>query len=323
MKKAVTLFLDSGAFSSWSKGSEIDIDEYIEFVKEHQKFLEVYANLDVIGDAESTYKNQKYMEKKGLNPMPVYHTGKEDPKWLERYVKEGYQYIGLGGMAGKDMSKAVLVVLLDSLWTKYLLHKDGMPKVKVHGFGMTSVDLMFRYPWYSVDSTTWVMASRFGSVLVPKFKNGRPNYSETPWTVSVSNRSPEMKEYGGRHFQTFSPLEQQMMLEYFQSKGYGIGKSNYKKVKSLDYELKKGERWFGKEEADAQRSIHGDRSGYVKLGWGKDLIVETVVENGLSNDYTQRDVMNIIYFLDLEKNSAKWPWPFKASQRVTAGFGLR
>ena len=46
-------FLDSGAFSAFTQGAEIDIQEYIEFIKEHKDYLEAYANLDVIGDAEA------------------------------------------------------------------------------------------------------------------------------------------------------------------------------------------------------------------------------------------------------------------------------
>ena len=58
-KNKVDLFLDSGAFSAETQGAKIDIQEYIDFIKEHQDVIEVYANLDVIGDPVSTWKNQK------------------------------------------------------------------------------------------------------------------------------------------------------------------------------------------------------------------------------------------------------------------------
>jgi hypothetical protein len=318
--KTVSLFLDSGAYSAMTQGIEIDMDEYIKFIKKHQEYIEIYACLDVIGDPVATYKNQKYMMKKGLNPIIAFHKG-EDYKWLRKYLDE-FEYVALGGIAGTGDSMRIVRRHLDTCWGIICDTKDRMPRRKIHGFGLTSIPLLFRYPWYSCDSTTWVMASRFGSVIVPKFRQGKPSYAEIPQVVSVSNKSPDMKEFGSRHFQTYSPVEKETILEYFQSKGYGIGKSSYKKVKSPDYELKEGEKWFGKEEADAQRSIHGadDRSGYV---WAKDLIVEIIEESGLSNDYTQRDVMNIIYFLDLEKNLPKWPCAFKAETNMLKGFGLR
>jgi hypothetical protein len=49
--------------------------------------------------------------------------------------------------------------------------------------------------------------------------------------------------------------------------------------------------------------------------------VETIIVPGLSNDYKQRDELNIIYFLDLEKSLPEWPWPFKLVK--AKGFGMR
>ena len=37
MKNKVSLFLDSGAFSAWSKNTTIDIEDYISFIKENEK----------------------------------------------------------------------------------------------------------------------------------------------------------------------------------------------------------------------------------------------------------------------------------------------
>jgi len=51
------------------------------------------------------------------------------------------------------------------------------------------------------------------------------------------------------------------------------------------------------------------------VGWSQDKIVEVIIEKGLCNDYMQRDELNIIYFLDLEKSFPKWPWPYKKKQK--------
>ena len=97
MKNKITeLFIDSGAYSASTQNVEINIKEYIKFIKKYEKYIDVYANLDVIGDPEATYKNQKIMEKAGLKPLPCFHYG-EDWSWLEKYIKE-YSYIALGGM---------------------------------------------------------------------------------------------------------------------------------------------------------------------------------------------------------------------------------
>lgn len=210
----LSIFLDSGAFSAWSKGVEINIDEYIKFIKENLEYIDVYANLDVIGDAEATLKNQKYMEEQGLRPLPTYHRN-EPMKYLEYYL-DHYDYIALGGMV-TDASSSVLLDWLDPIFKEYVCGPDGMPKVKIHGFGVTSLNLLIRYPWYSVDSTSWVMTGRFGSVFVPKKRNGRYCYTEIAHKVVISDKGAVGD---GKHFRNFSELERKMISEYFHEHGF-------------------------------------------------------------------------------------------------------
>lgn len=274
MENECSIFLDSGAFSAWSKGVKIDIDEYISFIKQHQEYLTYYAVLDVIGDPDKTYENQKYMEKQGVSPIPCYHYG-EDVSWLKRYLNEGHEFIALGGMV--PISTRDLLSWLDNLFSQYLTDEEGLPKVKIHGFGMTSLKLMLRYPWYSVDSTSWVLTGRFGSVFVPKWSGGEYVYDEDSWKVCVSIKSPSIRD-AGKHFSTFGPDSQEKILQYFDMKGYKVGKSVVNE---------KGE-------------------------------IEDI-ESGLCNDYKQRDELNIIYFLDLEKHIPEWPWPFKITTKKRMG----
>jgi hypothetical protein len=306
----VSLFLDSGAFSAFSKGVDININEYISFIKDNEDYLEVYANLDVIGDAEATLKNQRIMEKKGLKPLPCFHYG-DDIKYLKLYMQE-HNYIALGGMV--PISTKNLILWLDEIFS-YICDDKGIPKVKVHGFGLTSFDLMFRYPWYSIDSTSWVMTGRFGSVLIPRFKNREYIYNEPPWKVTVSNQSPDVREQG-KHISTFAPMEKDIIIDYLKSKGIKLGKSEYKKEDKKNYKLKKGERWAGDIELDLQQGED------YKQQQG-DSLVETIIEAGVCNDYRLRDEVNIVYYLDLEKHFPKWPWAFKLNQKESSkGFGL-
>jgi hypothetical protein len=318
----VKLFLDSGAYSAWVRKEPIKLQEYIDFVKQYEDYLEVYANLDDIENPEKTWANQKEMERQGLKPLPVYHVG-EDEKYLKKAMS--YEYFAIGGMALK--SAKTRVAEFDGIFSKVCPKENNyLPRNKIHGFGMTSLDLMFRYPWWSVDSTSWVVTGRFGSIFVPRKKEGKYIYNEAPWKVTVSNRSPAIREEG-KHITTFSRMEHAVIEAYVHSKGYVLGKSKYKQVDKDTYKLKEGERWLGKEDADAQRNIHGEdvRDGFVNRGWGDENVVETVIEPGLSNDYKQRDELNIIYFVDLEKNFPKWPWPFRKGQEQGGklGFGLK
>jgi hypothetical protein len=47
----------------------------------------------------------------------------------------------------------------DEVW-HYILSNN--PSLKVHGFGLTNIELMERYPWYSVDSSSFQGCRRFG-----------------------------------------------------------------------------------------------------------------------------------------------------------------
>ena len=290
----VELFLDSGAFSAKSQGIEINIQEYIKFIKTHEDVIDVYANLDVIGNAKATWKNQLLMEKAGLNPLPVFHFGEEE-SYLETLIDK-YEYIAVGGMVKSGDLKS----FLDRIFTHFICGKDGFPKVKVHGFGLTSLPLMLRYPWYSVDSTSWVVTGRMGSIYIPRYKGGKWVYDENSWKIAVSNRSPNTKD-AGKHIETLPPIEKRILIRYIYEKGYKLGKSEFKEVKP-DHVLVENERWAEKKEKGQQKRL-----------------LEIIIEPGISNKYQLRDEMNIIYFLDLEKSMPEWPWAFK-KKGVSNGF---
>jgi hypothetical protein len=181
------VFLDSGAFSAFTQGIEVDLPGYCEYVKRNRDIIEevdgdlMASVLDGIGDPLKTWQNQQAMEALGVRPLPCFHYG-EDERYLEEYVKN-YTYITLGGMV--PISTPQLFHWLDRIWEKYLTDSSGHPRLKVHGFGLTSIDLMTRYPWYSVDSSSWVQIARTGGMMLPRGK-----------VVSISERSPSRKVAG-------------------------------------------------------------------------------------------------------------------------------
>lgn len=158
--KGMNIFIDSGAFSAHVKGIEIKVDDYCKFIQNLNPSL--YATLDVIGDAAATEKNTKYMESGyGFSPMPVFHMGEtlDDLKHLF-----AYDYIALGGMVNSPQLES----WLDSVWWFIWKYK---PTLKVHGFGMTDLGLMIKYPWYSVDSSGIFACTRFASIA--QWNSGR------------------------------------------------------------------------------------------------------------------------------------------------------
>lgn len=203
----VRVFLDSGAFSAYFGGVEINMDNYCNYIKSNEDIIEVASVLDGIGDPLKTYQNQTYMEAQGVRPLPCFHYG-EDVRYLQHYV-ENYDYITLGGMV--PISTPQLKFWLDDIWDKYLTDASGKPKIKVHGFGMTALPLMKRYPWYSVDSSSWVQIANFGNILLP-WNNS---------ILSVSNESPTMK-HKGKNYYNMTPMEKAAVLEKIEAQGFTI-----------------------------------------------------------------------------------------------------
>ena len=148
------LFADSGAFVAYERGVQLDIDVYAEWLHRWGHLFAAYANLDAIKDPARSYQNQSYLEAKGLRPMPVFHAG-ESFDWLRRYLDDGHDYIGLGGMVGHDAG--VLRWCVQCFLA-------GKPYGAVfHGFGQTKLTMLRALPWYSVDSTSWMSGHTWGS----------------------------------------------------------------------------------------------------------------------------------------------------------------
>ena len=142
--------LDSGAYSAYTLGKKINILDYINFIKENK--VRQYANLDKIGDPKGTAKNYEIMKKEGLNPKPVFHMG-ESFKYLEPMLES--KYIALGGMVGGINLESWLDEVFNFIYKK-------TNKIKIHGFGMTNTQLVCKFPWHSVDSTSWLSPVAFG-----------------------------------------------------------------------------------------------------------------------------------------------------------------
>ena len=181
--KPKKLFIDSGAFSAWTKGKAIDADEYIAWINERADFIDLYGQIDVIpGDivkghtheqveeaAAATWENYLYMRPKMVKPeglLYTFHVG-EPYTYLEQALEwkddngNLIPYIALGGMVGKPMP--MKKAFLNSCFN--IIKKSSNPKVKVHAFGMTSFPLLEQYPITSADSTSWIMTGANGNIM--------------------------------------------------------------------------------------------------------------------------------------------------------------
>lgn len=207
------ILIDSGAFSAWNKGKEVDFDAYIEYCKtalndpRAKNKLIRCVNLDVIpgkkGEtssltksvkiedkkiidqaAEQGYKNLLYFLSKGITPIHVFHQG-EDFKWLELMV-EKTDYIGISPAndVGMDQKR---------LWidrTFSYMERNNI-RVKTHGFAVWSPSIIVSYPWTSCDAATWRLLAAYGGIFYPVGGYSNPDFSQNPLCMAVSeNRVP-------------------------------------------------------------------------------------------------------------------------------------
>lgn len=225
-------FLDSGAYSAWSRGASIDLDEYCAFIKANIEHITVYSNLDCIPGqkgkpptakekeeaAARSWDNFLYMRNEGLSPLPVYHVG-ESTSWLHKMLDYGCDYIGLGGLVGTPAP--VRRRWLDSVFSM-ITDQHGAPMVKTHGFGVTSMPLMFRYPWYSVDSTSWIRVAASGCIYLPHSENGSFQFNRTPSIISVSNRNALGQRESSKNYSNLHRYQQELVLKWLDMCGVSL-----------------------------------------------------------------------------------------------------
>jgi len=233
----VNLFLDSGVFGAWNRGETLDIQEYCDFIKRNEQYLTCYAGMDVIpgkfgqrrtmeeveDSAEQSAKNQTYMRKQGLTPIPIFHQG-ESFKWLEKMMADEEPYVGIS--TAKDLTHREHRVWLDQVFTM-ITDASGVPFIKTHGFGITTISLLLRYPWWTSDSTTWSLAAGFGLIYVPGMRGSKPDYTQLPVRVIMSGRTQMAWSSAKRQYENLSIIEKDHVNSYLEYLGLSIEQVRY------------------------------------------------------------------------------------------------
>jgi len=217
------LFIDSGAFSAHTRGAEVDVDAYIEFINSIDEHVYLFAQVDKIPGVfrqpktpqqlaeapELSWKNYLYMRERVKSPnklLPIFHQG-EDYKWLENMLEatfdgEHIPYIGIS--PANDQPVAEKEKFIDKCFK--IIKSSSNPDVKTHAFGMTSLHLLERYPFTSADSTSWIMNGANGSIMT--------KYGSV--TVSASRR------HAPDHILNMPKAAQQEIQQYVESHGYTL-----------------------------------------------------------------------------------------------------
>lgn len=166
IKKSELFLLDSGAFTFMNnfKGT-VDWDEYIEryaaFINKYD--VKYFFELDidsVVGLTEVKRLRKKLEDLTHKKCIPVWHKSRGLEEWYD--ICKNYDYVAIGGIVIKEITRK------DYKYFNPLLDIARKYNTKVHGLGLTITKELKKYPFYSVDSTSWVNASKFGQLQIFK-----------------------------------------------------------------------------------------------------------------------------------------------------------
>ncbi len=231
-------FLDSGAFSQRARAKKefpedpfkyYDREDFRRYVDSYGRFcakfkgsLDYYATVDVIYHPEKSWEVLKYLEKEyGLNPVPVIHFG-TSLKWLHKYVDAGYDFVGLGGFSSRKGSRDEYLKWVSNNFEAVCAKGSRLPTVRFHGFAMTSWSMLTEFPWYSVDSSSWVQFAAYGWICFPRKTGGTFNFRAPPFSLQVSEQAGSRKKQG-KHYLTVNPAERAILKEWLKQNGIPVG----------------------------------------------------------------------------------------------------
>lgn len=164
LKKYNKLILDSGAFTFFNPDRKTNWEDYIEkycyFINLHDIDLFFEFDIDIMVGLKQVEKYRAKIEQlTNKKPIPVWRPSRGIEYW--KYMVANYPYVAISA-SGKYDSAWTRAKGSDNVLRQMVMyaHKRG---VKVHGLGYTSIPKLKYIGWDSVDSTAWIMVTKFGS----------------------------------------------------------------------------------------------------------------------------------------------------------------
>ena len=198
--------LDSGGFVARNRGITISVEKYADFINKYNVRNAFELDTSCI---KETMHNRKYLQAKTkAYIIPIYHFSDyktRNFKMLDDMCKQ-YKYIAIGGIVGANIPRKYEHILYDYVFNK------TRNKVRVHGLGITSQGILEKYPWFSVDSTSWLAMARYGSSKVQdkqtmKYYSKTKHYldnteKEVIWWIDLQNYITKLWQKKGVHWET-------------------------------------------------------------------------------------------------------------------------
>lgn len=239
------LFVDSGAFSAWTLGKKIDVDDYINFLNDNDDYITLAASVDtipgkprsseipsgeeIVASAQDTWDNYLYMRKKLNNKdmlVYTYHAG-EPVRFLEQALKYEDEFgqiqnIALGGMIGKSTK-----VITQFLTYVFDVIDKLRPGISVHAFGMTRPDIIEKFEITSADSTTFLIPAVFGKIQIGEV------------AFPISNESSYKKD----NYCNLSSAAQKSIEKEINKRGFSVKDLQEDSYKRMIFNIDNAKRW--------------------------------------------------------------------------------
>jgi len=157
-----SVIADSGAFSAFTMGWEVRAADYAAWLRQWDQLFDYALTLDVINDVEASWASHCETQQLAQRRLvPVVHY--DAPLTVfDRYLAAGHQLIAVGGFAlpgraqpGRRYRRMIEVCR----WAQ----RTG---ARLHALGIGDFQQMWRLPWWSVDSSSWNVAHRYGDTRV-------------------------------------------------------------------------------------------------------------------------------------------------------------
>lgn len=160
--KVESFMLDSGAFSFMQNTSiDLDWDEYVDkyadFIVQNKTDLFFELDIDsVVGYDKVQMLRHRLEEKTKKRCIPVWHRNRGKEEFIK--MCKSYPYVAIGGIVAGEIRKEEYKYFK---WFIDTAHKEG---AKIHGLGFTDLELLDKYHFDSVDSSSWLSGGRYGTI---------------------------------------------------------------------------------------------------------------------------------------------------------------
>jgi len=293
------------SFYNLKPGSEFRkyCDRYAKWMKRLGETSVLFTTVDAIMNPEISWKTQLYFENEhGVKPIPVLHGG-TPLRYLDRYLEAGrYEMLGLGGL-GHLMRISTYRPWADEVFRLICPRSNNyLPLVRVHGFAMTSWQLMSRWPWWSVDSATWIKLAAYGWMVIPQWtEESGFIYDRPPIQLNMSRKPTKSMTQFWWNKEVKHP--RQIADQHYDNCPHGMRENADRWIHHLGVPMGSYKKRKGK------FKILGDSEVKALLDLGEAGLDDSILENGVTTCFKVRARVNLEYFKNFEQSRPKWPHP--------------